>query len=797
MDTSLVITDNKSVFLDQLHQLIKAKLGKSISATLETFASEFFDQYPIVELKDRTLEDVYALLYDAYQFIEQYNGKRPSIQVYNPDTEENQWQCPQTVVMVHCKHMQFLMDSVRMALTNHGVNVHAVHYVSLLVERNSTGQLTELTPAVKKHHVDGNEAFLYFEVSRLVKGKDLRELASTIRTTLDDITRVNNGYSDMLNELQMMRDNIDLAKKRHNRQEVGETNQFLAWLMVNNFTFLGYGYYQFQGQKKERHSVKAFGLLKNDVASELIATGKLARKKGSGDLLTFSKLPVRSTVHRKAYPDHIIVKSYDNSGKLDGEHHIVGLYTSGVYRAGVLNIPVVREKVEAIYENINININSHNGKVIRQVLETHPRDELFQSRVDELTETIVGISQINERHQVRLFMRQDPTASFVSALVYMPRDIFSTRLRERIIQLLGDAVGAESNEFYTYYSESILSRTYIIFRLDDKIKKKWSISRLEQQVKQHASTWSSSLESALISRLGEQKGSACLKQNRQMFPTSYQENFEAAQAVDDIQILKNLSEDSPLALNLCKPDDSADTTLHFKIFHRGSPLALSDVIPVLEMMNLRVIGEHPYRLHWSDEVVWLHDFELQSQLIAGSELNVQKQRFEDAFSNIWLGNAENDVFNGLVLSANLHWREVVILRAYAAYMKQTLFPFSKLAISKALMAYPSLTSQLVALFHHYFDPDCKKREINEITTAILNGLDSVSNLNDDRIFRRFLDFIKGTLRTNFYQKDKKGNKSYLSFKFSPRNISEIPEPRPMYEIFVYSPRIEGVHLRGG
>ncbi|MGH1486140.1 MAG: NAD-glutamate dehydrogenase [Cellvibrionaceae bacterium] len=794
MDMSLAMTGDKSAFLEQLHQFIQVKLKKADS--VQIFADEFFDQYPLAELEGRSLDDIYGLVYDAYQFIENYNN-RPSIRVYNPSVADEHWQCPHTVVMVQCKNMPFLMDSVRMALTSHDVTVHSVQHTALITDRDDKGHLLELVPSAKAYHLDGNEAFLYFEITHFTKIKDLKAVTSAVRGALDNIAVVNTDYPDMLNELQMIRDNIDLAKKRHNKTEVSEANQFLAWLMVNNFTFLGYGYYEVKNQKKERNCVKSYGLLNSELARGLISEGQMTRQKGGGRLLTFSKLPVRSTVHRNAYPDHIIIKAYDNKGKAVGEHHVVGLYTSGVYRASVLNIPVVREKVEAIYENININIGSYNGKVIRQVLETYPRDELFQSTEDELTDTIVRISQINERHHVRLFMRQDPTGNFASAMVYIPRDIFSTHLREKILTLLGKAVGAESSEFYTYYSESILSRTYLIFRLNDAKKAKWNVDELEQQIKALASTWSSSLESVLIRNYGEEQGIEYLKQYQETFSTSYQENFAASQTIDDITLIKRLSDDTPLALDLCQPSDDSDNILHFKIFHKGSPLALSDVIPVLEKMGLKVIGEHPYRLRAPNGLVWLHDFELQGKLISDGELSVQKQRFEEAFSNIWSGNAENDSFNGLVLSANIHWREVVILRSYAAYMKQTLFPFSKLAIANTLMAYPAITRQLVDLFHHYFDPECEKRLTYKISDEILHSLDDVSNLNDDRILRRFLDFIKGTLRTNFYQNDKGEHKTYVSFKFNPREIADIPEPRPQYEIFVYSPKVEGVHLRGG
>ncbi len=793
---SSIITDDKPAFLNQLNQFTQLKLKKPVAEAMQVFAEELFDQYPLKELAGRSLDDVLGLTHSAYQFIEKFK-KRPRVQVFNPTVESDNWQCPYSVVMVHCTNMTFLIDSVRMALTNLGVNVHAVKNTGLITERDSRGNLLGITPSAKACHMDGTEALLYFEINHFTKAKDLKAVASAIKSVIADIESVNNAYADMISALQMIRDNIDNGEKRHNKAEISEANQYLSWLMVNNFTFLGYAFYE-QGSSKGKQKaastcVKSLGLLKNDSVDEFLNGGS----KKKSQLVTFSKLPVRSTVHRQAYPDHIMVKAYDEKGNHIGEHHIVGLYTAGVYRASVLNIPMVREKIEAIYENINVNISSYSGKVIRQVLETYPRDELFQSTVEELTDTIVDVSQINERRKVRLFMRRDSTNNFASAMVYIPRDVFSTKLREEIIKKLGVAVNSESHEFYTSYSESILCRTYIIFRLKDGQKSKWVVDNLEQEIKNLARTWSSSLEEALVNHHREEQGLEYFKRYSSTFTTAYQENFEATQAVKDIEILEQLTDDYPLALDLCQPENEESERIHFKIFHKDSPLALSEVIPVLERMNLKVIGEHPYRLRCEENTVWLHDFELESSLLACADFTALKERFENAFRNIWGFNAENDGFNGLVLSTNIQWREVVVLRAYAAYMKQTLFPFSKRAIATTLMAYPEITQKIVDLFHNLFDPELKKRQSHALNNSILADLDNVSNLNDDRILRRFLDFINGTLRTNFYQTIDGINKTYVSFKFNPREIADIPEPRPQYEIFVYSPRVEGVHLRGG
>ncbi len=799
MDVSLLTTNNKLELLKILTQSIKGKPYCIKPDELKGFITEFFQHYPISELMGRPVEDVFGLVYDAFLVIQKL-GKHPSVKVYKPSFSENYWESKHSVVIGHCRNMPFLMDSVRMALTLNGIKVRSVNYVPLFCQRDKKGNLVKLD-AESSHSADGNEALLHFEINTISNAKDLRQIEKGIHDVLRDVAIVNNDYKLMVNTVESIQKNADNGIKHYSKDEIDEVKQFLSWVMENNFTFLGYTFCEaarkatskVQHHDKDTSSLCShnLGQLTKSSAIEFIATH--SRDHG---LLSFSKLPIRSTVHRPAYPDHIIIKSYNEKGKLTGQHHLVGLYTSSVYRASVVNIPYLRQKIDAIYKDINTNINSYNGKVVRQVLETYPRDELFQSHTEQLSKTISEISYIHERQIVRLFMRKDATDNFVYTMVYIPRDLFSTDLREQIVSLLGSAVGAESHEFYTYYSESILSRTYIIFRLKQGVKTKWNINDLEKQVKLITKTWVSGFREALSDYYADEQGEQYYQNYKHAFSSAYQENFDAAQAIKDLKVVETLSDEKTLALELCEPTD--EQSIHFKAFHKNKPLALSDVIPVLERMGLKVIGEHPYKIKTQSGMVWLHDFEMKSRLIAKADFHKIKKRFEDAFAQVWNQTAENDTFNSLVLSANIHWREVIVLRAYAAYMKQTLFPFSKLAIAKTLRNYPDLTQKIIDLFHHLFDPKCKLRQYRKINKSLLSELDRVESLNDDRILRRFIDLINGTLRTNFYQKDEKGrSKAYLSFKFNPREIISIPEPRPQYEIFVYSPTMEGVHLRGG
>jgi len=797
MDMSLVTIDSKAAFNTQLQHIIDVKLEKPLSTQVQQLAQSIFDQYPLAELKGRDVHDVFGMTYDSYRFIEQLKPSKPKVRVYNPSLDEDGWLCNHTAVSVLTSDMPFIVDSLRLALGNFGVEIHTLKTTVLTTTRHKSGQLQTLmgpdTHAAGMH----KETLVYFEIDRHSKVKDLKAIADVLKDSLADVASVNRDYHAIQERLAYANEQLVHSKHLYADDEVGEVQDFVSWLMHNNFTFLGYAYYGISAKAQAPVLETSLGLLGdqgnlNDFLCDNIH---------SDTLLTFSKSAVRSWVHRRAYPDHIIIKQFSKSGKLCGEHHVLGLYTSRVYRESVLNIPVVRNKVDAIFTRAGLTRTSYDGKVLRQVLETFLRDELFQSHVDELYHTVMGVAQINERHKVRLFMRKDPSGHFANAIVYIPRDVFSTKLREQVLALLGDAVGATSSEYYTYYSESILARTYMIFRLDKQAPTQWRVDDLEANICDMARSWSDHLLSSLGENYGEERGTELFNTYQKSFSNSYQDHFDARKAVRDIDIIDKLSAENDLAMHFYQPVGVNKNTLCFKVFHWGEALMLSDAIPVLENMGLKVVGEHPYKIRKEGDTVWLHDFELQAKAQGEIDVPASRTLFENAFRHIWQGDAESDAFNGLVLSAQLDWREIVVLRAYAAYMKQTVFPFSQQAIASALSAYPAITRHLIELFHQRFNPELYQQTNSEaldhLITEITTQLDEVSNLNDDRMIRRYLDLIQGTMRTNYYQSIDGVEKPYISFKFSPRDIPDIPEPRPLFEIFVYSPRVEGVHLRGG
>jgi glutamate dehydrogenase len=524
-------------------------------------------------------------------------------------------------------------------------------------------------------------------------------------------------------------------------------------------------------------------------------------------LLSFAKAAHPSRVHRPAYPDYVSIREIDADGKVIKEHRFMGLYTSSVYGESVRVIPFIRRKVEEIETRSGFQSKAHLGKELAQVLEVLPRDDLFQTPVDELFSTVMSIVQIQERNKIRVFLRKDPYGRFCYCLAYVPRDIYSTEVRQKIQQVLMERLKASDCEFWTFFSESVLARVQLILRVDPKNRLDIDTLLLEKEVVQACRSWQDDYAALTVESFGEAHGTNVLADFPKGFPAGYRERFAAHSAVVDMQHLLSLNEKNPLVMSFYQPlgQVSGQRELHCKLYHADTPLALSDVLPILENLGLRVLGEFPYRLrHTNGREFWIHDFAFTAA--EGLDLDIQQlnDTLQDAFVHIVRGDAENDAFNRLVLTAGLPWRDVALLRAYARYLKQIRLGFDLGYIASTLNNHTDIARELTRLFKTRFylarklsEDDLEDKQ-QRLEQAILTALDDVQVLNEDRILRRYLDLIKATLRTNFYQTDANGqNKSYFSFKFNPHAIPELPKPVPKFEIFVYSPRVEGVHLRFG
>ncbi|MEC8376363.1 MAG: NAD-glutamate dehydrogenase domain-containing protein, partial [Pseudomonadota bacterium] len=392
---------------------------------------------------------------------------------------------------------------------------------------------------------------------------------------------------------------------------------------------------------------------------------------------------------------------------------------------------------------------------------------------------------------------------FFSCMVFVPRERYNTQLRKETQALLKASLGAtEEVEFTTFFSESVYARTHYIARVNDN-NAEFDVKEIEQNIIELTKTWNDRLAASISAAHGEASGKALERKYNNAFSRSYMEHNLPSAALVDIDKLEMLDDNHTLDMLFYRPqeEDADSQIVKLKLFHRAEPIHLSDVLPMLENFGLRVIDESPYKITCSEgERNWVMDFTMLHK--SGQHFDMENAQilFQDAFAKVWYKTLEDDAFNRLILGANMTGRKVTVLRAYAKYMRQTGSSFSRDYIANTLSNYPDIARLLVEFFDQRFNPKKKRNEKKEetILDTIKAQLDNVSNLDDDRIIRRYLDMMSATLRTNFYQPDDAGNeKSYVSFKMMPELIPEMPLPLPKFEIFVYSPRVEGVHLRGG
>jgi glutamate dehydrogenase len=519
--------------------------------------------------------------------------------------------------------------------------------------------------------------------------------------------------------------------------------------------------------------------------------------------LVLTKANSRATVHRPGYLDYVGVKRFDSTGNVVGERRFVGLYTSSTYHANPHQIPILRQKIARVTGRAGFPAASHAGKNLFSILETYPRDELFQITDDELFETVTGILGLGERARSRLFVRRDVYARFYSCLIYLPRENYNTEVRIRLQEILKRAFGGTSAEFNVQLSESVLARIHMLIRTPPKTDVRPDIKTVEAEVVAAIRRWEDGVFSTLTSSQNELLANEARREFVLPFPAAYREDVSVEQAVKDFASSQTLSANSPIAMVLYQPGLNANE-LRFRVYSLGAAIPLSASLPMLENMGVRVESERSYVIaRHTQPAIHIHDFGL-SHRFANLNLDHVKAKFEDAFGRIWSRAVENDGFNRLTLAASIESDEIVMIRALAKYLKQAGFTFSQSYIEQTLANHAAITAALVNLFHLRFKPspnlklDDRTNASNTKISEIEALLEDVANADEDKILRRFLSVIEAALRTNYYQKDKTGNKkSYLSIKLESAKVPELPEPRPLYEIFVYSPRVEGIHLRGG
>ena len=795
---------------EALRDRVRAQVPHAQIEQVERFLTQYYLRVTLEELVERDPVDLYGAAMAHWRLLRHREPGRHLLRVYNPDFEQHGWQSNHTCVEICTDDMPYLVDSVGMCLNRHGFALHQVIHPLLRVRRDSAGDL--LAIMVDDDQDDGRyEAVIHVEFDRETDATQLLRLATDLEHVLGEVRTVVDDWAAMREQLAGIRAELSATPPPHLvADDVAEVGQFLHWLEHRHFTFLGFEHLTLAVEGSQtvlQPSVgSGLGILRHDTDAGLLRTyaglpTDTACLALTPDLLVILKAAARATIHRPVQMDYVGVKQFDSDGQIIGEYRFLGLYTSAAYQADPRIIPSIRGKIAYVLQRSALPPRSHSGKALLDIILSYPRDELFQADRAVLYDNALGILHLQERQRVRLFVRQDPYDRFLHCMVFVPRDHYNTEVRLRMQEHLVAAFDAERSDFDVHFSESLLARiNFTVYSAGGTIPA-YDVAQLEESLRRITRNWRDELHQLLLERHGEEIGNDLARRYREAFPAAYREDYPARTAVHDIERMEAVGAGAALEMALYRPPEAPDSMLRFKLFRCGSGIPLSLVLPMLENMGVIVQEERPYEIEpHKGAAIWVHDFGLRYDR-AGLRIEDFRAIFQDAFAQVWTGQIENDGFNRLVLRAGLPARDIAVLRAYCKYLRQIGIAFSQSYMEDSLANNPAIAQLLIELFKARFDPENRHDaalRAEQLRARIHEALDAVVNLDEDRILRRFVDLIDATVRTNRFQRDHQGApKTYLSFKFAATQIKDLPLPRPLYEIFVYSPRVEGVHLRGG
>jgi glutamate dehydrogenase len=760
---------------------------------------------------------------------------------------------PADVIDIVTDDMPFLVDSLTMELAKHGLAARLVVHPQLRIRRDVTGALREVVGQAsagqlkddESSHDELAESWTHIEIPPLVDGEaeglaaDLTRVLGDVRVAVEDYTRMHARALWLADDV--LEPEAEQATKAGRGAGVdgagpggadapAEIAELLRWLADGHFTFLGYREYDLQtgpeGMALTAVPGTGLGILRHDrvgPGSFALLPDEVKARALEPQRLIVTKANSRSTVHRPSYLDYVAVKRLSPAGEIVGEYRFLGLYTHAAFSESIKSIPVLRRKLAEVLELSGMAADSHDGKEVAEVLDFYPREELFMTSVSDLATITAGVHVLRERRQTRLFLRKDVYGRYVSCLVYLPRDRYTTKVRLRAQEILQRAFGGASQVDYSVQvGESAVARLHLVVRAErGRQLPDADPGELERAVAAAVRSWDDDVVDEATAAFGPQRARKLLNQIGGAIPETYKTDVPASAAVTDFaRILELRNSDRSIDFELwesedyvggvpIEPDDDVPDTVkrvwRLTIYRTGGPITLTDVLPRLQHMGVDVVDEHPYEFG-ADEPFWIYDFGLRRRPVAeageaaqGDLISNQRVReqIEGALAALWDGRIEDDGFNALVLDAQLTWRQVAVLRAYAKYLRQANITFSQDYIESVLRGNASIARLLVTLFESRFDPAKQAGEVERseaITEEIAGALDSVASLDEDRILRSYLGLISSTLRTNYFS-TASGPVPYLVFKLDAQRVPDLPAPRPKFEMFVYSPRFEGVHLR--
>ncbi|HET9125506.1 MAG TPA: NAD-glutamate dehydrogenase [Solirubrobacteraceae bacterium] len=777
---------------------VAARLGHEPSWPCAEFVRQFFHWVPAQDLRERELDVLAGTVLGEWELSARRQPGEAKVRVFNPEA----WRSPYTVVEIVCDDMPFLVDSVTMELSRRGHAIELLIHPVMRMVRSPDGILSDVVAPEAGDVASLAESIIHVELARQRDPARLEDLREGIGRVLGDVRAAVEDWHPMRERTAALAAELAEQPPPCETHLLAECREFLAWLADGHFTFLGYREYELGDDVLIAVPGTGLGILRDEGPGGTKSLSERAIAEAHrANPLVLSKANTRSTVHRPAYLDYIGVKRFDANGAVLGERRFLGLYTSSAYHAPPTEVPLLRDKVQRIMQAAAFPADSHDAKGLIDILESLPRDLLIQIATDDLFEMAMGVLGLGERQRVRLFVSRDRLDRFVAATLCMPRERFTTENGRRASTILAEAFGGDHVDWRLQLSQSVVVRVDYTVHCGGGIREA-NVAEVEARIAQATRNWGDDLRAALVQRHGEERGAALDDIYADAFPRSYRALVEAATAVDDIARIERLRSGGRALLAVHRRPGDPERMVRAKLFS-ASPVTLSEVVPTFEHMGARVVDERPYEIRPAGGVpVWVYDVGLSCD---PADLDRAGEEFAATFLGVWTGRYEDDRLNGLVMRVGLSGRQITVLRAILRYLRQAVIPFSDAYMISTLLENPAIAAQLVALFEARFDPDARDdpadpraARVEQIRTEIVEAIDSVASLDADRILSSVLAAIEAMLRTNHWRHVEEGSHpDYLSFKLDPTKLDMLPLPRPRFEIFVYSARVEGIHLRGG
>ncbi len=792
-------------------KLVKGNQAKSAAA----FVRAYYDHAPAEELTALEAGEAAAAALSLWRWAAVRLRGTVLVRAFNPERAQHGWHCPRTVIEIANDDMPLLVDSVLNELARQGLPVQLIIHPVVRVSRLANGRLVRVSPADCREEVPGRaESCMHVEIAQqaperfpqIIRG--LKQVLGDVRAAVADEPKIRARLQSTIADLEAA------TASSLSESDRAECQDFLRWLAQDNYTFLGYREYRFlrQGEQLVADALAGadLGLLRRrrqwgpDVcgASASWPAGMQQQSGAQPRLLWVGKGPRKATVHRDVFVDVVCVRQFDGRGRVTGARVFVGLFTADAYRGNLQSVPVLRRRVATVLSAARLQPNSHDGRALRHILETFPRDDLFQISDDDLYSVATRMLRLRDRNRASLFVWQDPFQRFVSGVVCMPFERYHLALWQRIQRMLEESFTGVCQSYDTLIDRSAeAARIHFVLEVGPGRAVACDSDDLERRIDDAVRAWPDRLRDALVAAVDEGECRRLLGRYREAFDGAYQVTHDSGMAVRDVQQIERALGTGVLQLHVYRRADQRLHELRMRAYHPRQPMLLSDALPILENFGFQVRDERPSLVRPQDgPVCWVHDFGLARHDGAEVDLDAMGTLLQDAVIRVWSREMEDDGFNRLVAASGLAWRQVVVLRAYARFLRQARVPFSDALMQSTLARHPRLTRLVVALFETQFDPagDRAAARVDELRQAIQQELEAVTILDEDRILRTFIQVVEGTLRTNYYQRTSSGGrKPYLALKLASRSLDFLPPPRPMVEVFVYSPAMEGVHLRFG